>query len=83
MLTGPVTILCWSFPREDITREVIAKQIALALRDGVEDLEKAGIGIHPDRQASATRRPTAASIRLGGVPLNWAVDAFKLNAVVA
>lgn len=40
MLTGPVTILCWSFPREDVTREVIAKQIALALRDEVEDLEK-------------------------------------------
>ncbi len=45
MLTGPVTILCWSFPREDVTRETIAKQIALALRDEVEDLEAAGIGI--------------------------------------
>lgn len=40
MLTGPVTILCWSFPREDVSRETIAKQIALALRDEVEDLEK-------------------------------------------
>lgn len=45
MLTGPVTILCWSFPREDVTRETIAKQIALALRDEVADLEAAGIGI--------------------------------------
>ncbi len=45
MLTGPVTILCWSFPREDISRETIAKQIALALRDEVDDLQKAGIGI--------------------------------------
>jgi 5-methyltetrahydropteroyltriglutamate--homocysteine methyltransferase len=45
MLTGPVTILCWSFPREDVSRETIAKQIALALRDEVADLEAAGIGI--------------------------------------
>ena len=45
MLTGPVTILCWSFPREDVSREPIAKQIALALRDEVADLEAAGIGI--------------------------------------
>lgn len=37
MLTGPVTILCWSFPREDVSRETIAKQIALALRDEVAD----------------------------------------------
>ena len=40
MLTGPVTILCWSFPREDVSRETIAKQIALALRDEVDDLQK-------------------------------------------
>ena len=45
MLTGPVTILCWSFPREDVSRETIARQIALALRDEVDDLQKAGIGI--------------------------------------
>ncbi|MFW1008060.1 5-methyltetrahydropteroyltriglutamate--homocysteine S-methyltransferase, partial [Cronobacter sakazakii] len=45
MLTGPVTILCWSFPREDVSRETIAKQIALALRDEVADLEAAGIGL--------------------------------------
>lgn len=52
MLTGPVTILCWSFPREDVTREIIAKQIALALRDEVEDLEK----------------PVLASFRLMNLP---------------
>lgn len=44
MLTGPVTILYWSFPREDVSRETIAKQIALALRDEVDDLQKASIG---------------------------------------
>lgn len=40
MLTGPVTILCWTFPREDITRKQIAQQLAFALRDEVDDLQK-------------------------------------------
>lgn len=43
MLTGPVTILNWSFPRVDVSREVQSKQLALSLRDEVIDLEKAGI----------------------------------------
>jgi 5-methyltetrahydropteroyltriglutamate--homocysteine methyltransferase len=43
MLTGPVTILNWSFPRVDVSREIQSKQLALALRDEVIDLEKAGI----------------------------------------
>lgn len=43
MLTGPVTILNWSFPRADVTRELQSKQLALALRDEVIDLEAAGI----------------------------------------
>lgn len=45
MLTGPVTILNWSFPREDIPRAVSCLQIAKALRQEVQDLEVAGIGI--------------------------------------
>lgn len=45
MLTGPVTILCWTFPREDISRQEIAQQLALALRDEVADLQDAGINI--------------------------------------
>ena len=45
MLTGPVTILCWSFVREDLERGEVCKQIALAIRDEVLDLEKAGIRI--------------------------------------
>ncbi|CFQ40174.1 5-methyltetrahydropteroyltriglutamate/homocysteine S-methyltransferase [Yersinia bercovieri] len=82
MLTGPVTILCWSFPREDVSRETIAKQIALALRDEVEDLEKAGIGIiqidEPAlREGLPLRRADWQAY------LQWAVDAFKLNAAVA
>ncbi|HDN2511443.1 TPA: 5-methyltetrahydropteroyltriglutamate--homocysteine S-methyltransferase [Providencia rettgeri] len=82
MLTGPVTILCWSFPREDVSRETIAKQIALALRDEVDDLQKAGIGIiqidEPAlREGLPLRRNEWASY------LKWAVDAFKLSAAIA
>ena len=82
MLTGPVTILCWSFPREDMTRETIAKQIALALRDEVEDLEKAGIGIiQIDEPALREGLPLRQSE--WQAYLRWAVDAFKLNAAIA
>ncbi|MBU2675129.1 MULTISPECIES: 5-methyltetrahydropteroyltriglutamate--homocysteine S-methyltransferase [Hafnia] len=82
MLTGPVTILCWSFPREDVTREIIAKQIALALRDEVEDLEKAGIGIiQIDEPALREGLPLRRSD--WQAYLEWAVDAFRLNAAVA
>lgn len=82
MLTGPVTILCWSFPREDVSRETIAKQIALALRDEVEDLEKAGIGIiQIDEPALREGLPLHQSD--WAAYLTWAVDAFRLNAAVA
>ncbi|MFK8258883.1 5-methyltetrahydropteroyltriglutamate--homocysteine S-methyltransferase [Erwinia sp. AnSW2-5] len=82
MLTGPVTILCWSFPREDVSRETIAKQIALALRDEVEDLEKAGIGIiQIDEPALREGLPLHRSD--WAAYLEWAVDAFRLNAAVA
>lgn len=43
MLTGPVTILNWSFPREDVPRKLQSQQLALSLRDEVLDLEAAGI----------------------------------------
>ncbi|MEC5344789.1 5-methyltetrahydropteroyltriglutamate--homocysteine S-methyltransferase [Brenneria populi] len=82
MLTGPVTILCWSFPREDVTRETIAKQIALALRDEVADLEKAGIGIiQIDEPALREGLPLHRSD--WEAYLAWAVEAFRLNAAVA
>lgn len=45
MLTGPITILRWSFPRDDVPQSVQAEQIGLALRDEVADLEKAGISV--------------------------------------
>ncbi|PIJ50798.1 5-methyltetrahydropteroyltriglutamate--homocysteine S-methyltransferase [Erwinia sp. OLTSP20] len=82
MLTGPVTILCWSFPREDVSRETIAKQIALALRDEVADLENAGIGIiQIDEPALREGLPLHRSD--WAAYLAWAVEAFRLNAAVA
>lgn len=54
MLTGPVTILQWSFPRRDATRRQQAEQLALALRDEVADLQAAGCRV---LQASAGARP--------------------------
>ncbi|MTD39144.1 5-methyltetrahydropteroyltriglutamate--homocysteine S-methyltransferase [Erwinia sp. CPCC 100877] len=82
MLTGPVTILCWSFPREDVSRETIAKQIALALRDEVADLEAAGIGIIQIDEP-ALREGLPLKRRDWQDYLSWAVEAFHLTAAVA
>jgi len=79
MLTGPVTMLQWSFVRDDQPRESTALQIALALRDEVLDLEKAGIGmIQIDEPAFREGLPLKAS----DWPhyLDWAVKAFRLSA---
>ena len=77
MLTGPVTILQWSFVRDDIARSEVAFQIALALRDEVRDLEAAGIrAIQLDEPALREGLP----LRRNGweAYLKWAVDAFRL-----
>ncbi|MGL4859028.1 MAG: 5-methyltetrahydropteroyltriglutamate--homocysteine S-methyltransferase [Enterobacteriaceae bacterium] len=82
MLTGPITILCWSFAREDLPREVIARQIALALRDEVADLQSAGIGIiQIDEPALREGLPLRQSD--WSAYLHWAVQAFRLAASVA
>ena len=79
MLTGPITMLCWSFPREDISRETMALQLALALRHEVQDLEKAGIGIiQIDEPALREGLPLRQQEQ--AAYLNWAVRAFKLTA---
>ncbi len=79
MLTGPVTILQWSFPREDIDRRTIAYQIALALRDEVADLENAGIRIiQIDEPAFREGLPVAHED--WDEYLDWAVKAFKLSS---
>jgi 5-methyltetrahydropteroyltriglutamate--homocysteine methyltransferase len=77
MLTGPITVLQWSFVRDDIPRKDTAWQIALALRDEVHDLEEAGIQIiQVDEPALREGLPLRRS---DWVPyLGWAVKAFKL-----
>ncbi|HEX7633695.1 MAG TPA: 5-methyltetrahydropteroyltriglutamate--homocysteine S-methyltransferase [Noviherbaspirillum sp.] len=79
MLTGPVTMLQWSFVRDDQPRETTALQIALALRDEVCDLEKAGIGmIQIDEPAFREGLPLKQ--RHWRHYLDWAVRAFKISA---
>jgi 5-methyltetrahydropteroyltriglutamate--homocysteine methyltransferase len=77
MLTGPVTILQWSFVRDDQPRSQTCRQIALAIRDEVRDLEAAGIRvIQIDEPAIREGLP----LRRGDWPvyLAWSVDAFRL-----
>jgi 5-methyltetrahydropteroyltriglutamate--homocysteine methyltransferase len=79
MLTGPVTMLQWSFVRDDQPRETTALQIALALRDEVRDLEKAGIGmIQIDEPAFREGLPLKT--RNWAHYLDWAVRVFKISA---
>ncbi|MBM7564225.1 5-methyltetrahydropteroyltriglutamate--homocysteine S-methyltransferase [Paenibacillus sacheonensis] len=76
MLTGPITILNWSFVREDVAREHIAYQLAYALRQEVEALEKAGIGmIQVDEPAVREGLPLKLSEQ--AAYLAWAVKAFR------
>jgi len=77
MLTGPVTILCWSFVRDDQPRAETCRQIALALRDEVCDLEAAGIkAIQIDEPALREGLPLRRAD--WDAYLLWAVDAFRL-----
>jgi 5-methyltetrahydropteroyltriglutamate--homocysteine methyltransferase len=82
MLTGPVTILRWSFVRDDQPQEATCRQIALAIRDEVADLEAAGLpAVQIDEPALREGSPLRAADRPGY--LRWAVDAFRLAASVA
>ncbi|MCS6797480.1 MAG: 5-methyltetrahydropteroyltriglutamate--homocysteine S-methyltransferase [Myxococcota bacterium] len=77
MLTGPVTMLQWSFVRNDLPRDEVCMQVALALRDEVADLEAAGIGIvQVDEPAIREGLPLRAAER--DAYLQWAVRAFRL-----
>ncbi|RYP67955.1 hypothetical protein DL769_005633 [Monosporascus sp. CRB-8-3] len=81
MLTGPVTCLRWSFPRDDVHQSVQAEQLALALRDEVVDLEKAGVDvIQVDEPALREGLPLRAGKERDAY-LDWAVKAFKLATV--
>ena len=79
MLTGPNTILCWSFPRDDVPGKLSCMQLALALRDEVTDLEKNGIRIIQIDEPAIRE----------GLPLNkgqwaeyleWAIECFRVAA---
>jgi 5-methyltetrahydropteroyltriglutamate--homocysteine methyltransferase len=78
MLTGPITILQWSFVRNDIPRADTAMQIALAIRDEVQDLEQAGISIIQIDEA-ALREGLPIKRRDWAHYLAWAVKAFRVS----
>ncbi|KAL8365558.1 hypothetical protein RB595_004399 [Gaeumannomyces hyphopodioides] len=79
MLTGPVTCLRWSFPRDDVHQSVQAEQLALALRDEVVDLEKAGIDVIQVDEPALREGLPLRSGKERDAYLKWAVKAFKLS----
>jgi len=78
MLTGPVTILNWSFPREDISYKESVFQIGLAIADEVLDLEAAGIGIIQIDEAALKEKLPLRKADWHCEYLNWAIPAFRL-----
>ncbi|KAI8949490.1 cobalamin-independent methionine synthase [Xylaria longipes] len=81
MLTGPVTCLRWSFPRDDVHQSVQAEQLALALRDEVVDLEKAGIDVIQVDEPALREGLPLRSGKEREAYLDWAVKAFRLSTV--
>ncbi|KAH7587466.1 Cobalamin-independent synthase, N-terminal domain [Nakaseomyces glabratus] len=78
MLTGPVTCLRWSFPRDDIDQKTQAMQLALALRDEVKDLESAGIKvIQVDEPAIREGLPLREGAERSAYYV-WAAEAFRV-----
>ena len=78
MLTGPVTILNWSFPREDISIKESTLQIALAIRDEVLDLEANGIDIIQIDEAALREKLPLRKSDWYSEYLDWAIPAFRL-----
>ena len=79
MLTGPVTILNWSFVRDDQPRSTTCYQLALAIREEVLDLEKAGVRVIQIDEA-ALREGLPLRRSQWGDYLNWAVESFRICA---
>ncbi|AIO28006.1 5-methyltetrahydropteroyltriglutamate--homocysteine S-methyltransferase [Burkholderia cepacia] len=79
MLTGPVTILNWSFVRDDQPRSVSCYQLALAIREEVLDLEKAGVRVIQIDEA-ALREGLPLRRAQWGAYLKWAVESFRITA---
>ena len=80
MLTGPVTILNWSFPREDISLKEMAFQIGLAIKEEVLDLEKAGIKVIQIDEAALKEKLPIRREEWYSEYLDWAIKAFRLCA---
>lgn len=80
MLTGPVTILNWSFPREDITIKESISQIALAIRDEVLDLEANGIKIIQIDEAALREKLPLRKSDWNTEYIDFAIPAFRLTA---
>lgn len=78
MLTGPVTILNWSFPREDISYKDSVFQIGLAIADEVLDLEAAGINIIQIDEAALKEKLPLRKADWHSEYLDWAIPAFRL-----
>src|SRR5690606_3919145 len=79
MLTGPVTILNWSFVRDDQPRSASCLQVALAIRAEVQDLERAGVGIIQIDEA-ALREGLPLRKAEWNDYLQWAIDAYRIAA---
>ena len=79
MLTGPVTILNWSFVRDDQPRAVSCRQLALAIREEVQDLEKAGVRVIQIDEA-ALREGLPLRRAQWKAYLDWAVESFRIAA---
>ncbi|SAL05387.1 5-methyltetrahydropteroyltriglutamate--homocysteine S-methyltransferase [Caballeronia calidae] len=79
MLTGPVTMLNWSFVRDDQPRSVSCRQLALAIRDEVLDLEKAGVRVIQIDEA-ALREGLPLRRAQWSAYLRWAVESFRITA---
>lgn len=80
MLTGPITILNWSFPREDLSLKEIAYQIGLAIGEEVLDLEKAGVKIIQIDEAALREKLPLRKEHWKKDYLDWAIPAFGLTA---
>jgi 5-methyltetrahydropteroyltriglutamate--homocysteine methyltransferase len=82
MLTGPVTILNWSFVRDDQPKDVTAKQIALSIADEIDDLQKEGIKIVQVDEAAFKEGYPLRKEKIGAYE-KWAIESFKLATAVA
>lgn len=78
MLTGPVTILNWSFPREDVSLKEMAYQIGIAIREEVLDLEAAGIKVIQIDEAALKEKLPIRKEEWYSEYLDWAIPAFRL-----